>query len=117
MKKSIILLSIFLLAASTLLTSCKKDDDKCKVETHFDGVWFEPGYPLETLTINGNSLVINDGYGYTESATWNLSMCDGNTFSGTLSGVGFNDVLNGVFIDDNTMEWTIGTDTFTLTRV
>lgn len=117
MKKSLFLISICLVLTSSLFTSCKKDDDKCKVETKFDGMWHEAGYPLEILTINGSTLTIDDGYGYTETAQWTMSQCDGNTFSGTISGVGFNDVLNGVFINDNTMEWTIDTDTFTLVRV
>lgn len=117
MKRTIFLVSICLIISSTLFTSCKKDDDKCKVETKFNGQWYEPGYPQEILTINGTTLTIDDGYGYTETATWNLSQCDGNTFSGTISGVGFNDIVNGVFINDNTMEWTILTDTFTLVRV
>ena len=117
MKRVLFLLSICLLITSTFLTSCKKDDNKCKVETKFNGQWHEVGYPIEVITINGNNITIDDGYGYIETATWNMSQCDGNTFSGTISGVGFNDVLNAVFIDDNTMEWTIQTDTFTLVRV
>lgn len=117
MKKVIFLLSICFIVTCTLFTSCKKDDEKCKVETKFDGQWHEVGYPLEVLTISGTTLTIDDGYGYTETALWTLSQCDGNTFSGTVSGIGFNDVLTGVFIDDNTMEWTIDMDTFILVRV
>ena len=100
-----------------LTTSCKKEDEKCKVETKFDGIWIEPAYPDETITISGNTITITDGYGYVENVLWTLSTCEKNTFSGTFSGVGFNEVVHGVFLDDNTLELTISGDTVTLYRV